>query len=164
MGQSPGFLGLAYAPFLIEGDPATLTYRTGSLERPEDVPDRRLAGRTRLLDELDRLRDAPGTRTPSAAMQDLYAKAFDLMNSDAVRRALDLEREDPATRNRYGYGPKGQHYVDGPDGNVGADLGFARHLRGQNLLLARRLVEAGVPFVNVYDFKQQGQNWDAHFK
>ena len=37
-------------------------------------------------------------------------------------------------------------------------------MRGQNLLVARRLVEAGVPFVNVYDFKQQGQNWDAHFK
>jgi uncharacterized protein (DUF1501 family) len=42
-------------------------------------------------------------------------------------------------------------------------MGYARHMRGQNLLLARRLVEAGVPFVNVYDFKQQGQNWDAHF-
>jgi hypothetical protein len=37
-------------------------------------------------------------------------------------------------------------------------------MRGQNLLLARRLVEAGVPFVNVYDFRQQGQNWDAHFR
>jgi uncharacterized protein (DUF1501 family) len=35
-------------------------------------------------------------------------------------------------------------------------------MRGQNLLVARRLVEAGVPFINVYDFKQQGQNWDAH--
>jgi len=43
-------------------------------------------------------------------------------------------------------------------------MGFARHMRGQNLLLARRLVESGVPFVNVYDFRQQGQNWDAHFK
>jgi Protein of unknown function (DUF1501) len=53
----------------------------------------------------------------------------------------------------------------GPAGPTdGAELGFARHMRGQNLLLARRLVEAGVPFVNVYDFKQQGQNWDAHFK
>jgi len=37
-------------------------------------------------------------------------------------------------------------------------------MRGQNLLLARRLVEAGVPFVHVNDFRQQGQNWDAHFK
>jgi uncharacterized protein (DUF1501 family) len=41
-------------------------------------------------------------------------------------------------------------------------MGVAREMRGQNLLLARRLVEAGVPFVNVYDYKQQGQNWDAH--
>lgn len=39
-----------------------------------------------------------------------------------------------------------------------------RVLCGQNLLLARRLVEAGVPFVNVFDFRQQGQNWDAHHK
>jgi hypothetical protein len=37
-------------------------------------------------------------------------------------------------------------------------------MRGQNFLLARRLVEAGVPFVNVYDFKQQGKNWDSHAK
>ncbi len=43
-------------------------------------------------------------------------------------------------------------------------MGCARQTRGLNLLAARRLVEAGVPFVNVYDFKQQGQNWDAHFK
>ena len=32
------------------------------------------------------------------------------------------------------------------------------------MLMARRLVEAGIPFVNVHDFKQQGQNWDAHYK
>lgn len=44
----------------------------------------------------------------------------------------------------------------------GAEQGYARHMRGQNLLIARRLVEAGVPFINVYDFKQQGQNWDSH--
>jgi uncharacterized protein (DUF1501 family) len=43
-------------------------------------------------------------------------------------------------------------------------MGIARQMRGQNLLMARRLVEAGVPFVNVFDFRQQGQNWDAHFK
>ena len=53
---------------------------------------------------------------------------------------------------------------EGGGGGNGAEMGFGRQMRGQNLLLARRLVEAGVPFVNVYDFKQQGQNWDAHFK
>jgi uncharacterized protein (DUF1501 family) len=52
---------------------------------------------------------------------------------------------------------------EGGGGN-GAELGHARQMRGQNLLLARRLVEAGVPFVNVHDFRQQGQNWDAHFR
>ena len=44
------------------------------------------------------------------------------------------------------------------------EVPFAWQMRGQNMLLARRLVEAGVPFVNVNDFRQQGQNWDAHFK
>src|SRR5204862_280127 len=53
---------------------------------------------------------------------------------------------------------------EGGGGGNGAEMGHARHMRGQNLLLARRLVEAGVPFVTVYDFRQQGQNWDAHFK
>src|SRR5262249_23625686 len=52
----------------------------------------------------------------------------------------------------------------GGGGGSGEKMAPARHMRGQNLLLARRLVEAGVPFVNVYDFRQQGQNWDAHFK
>src|SRR5262249_23460211 len=53
---------------------------------------------------------------------------------------------------------------EGGGGGNGAELGIGRQMRGQNLLLARRLVEAGIPFVNVYDFRQQGQNWDAHFK
>jgi hypothetical protein len=44
----------------------------------------------------------------------------------------------------------------------GGGLGNGRQMRGQNLLLARRLVEAGVPFVTINDYKQQGQNWDAH--
>jgi len=81
-----------------------------------------------------------------------------------VRRALDVSREDPRTRDRYGYFHASVPVGEGGGGGNGAEMGYARHMRGQNLLLARRLVEAGVPFVNVYDFKQQGQNWDAHFK
>ena len=49
-----------------------------------------------------------------------------------------------------------------PEDNITPELRPALPLRGQNLLLARRLVEAGVPFVNVYDFKVQGANWDTH--
>ena len=81
--------------------------------------------------------------------------------------ALHVSRylhESPATRERYGYGPAPATTGEGGGGGNGAELGYGRQMRGQNLLMARRLVEAGVPFVNVFDFRQQGQNWDAHFK
>jgi hypothetical protein len=73
---------------------------------------------------------------------------------------MDITQESPEVRERYGFGaaPISKGEVNGG----GGELGFARQMRGQNLLLARRLVEAGVPFVNVYDCRQQGQNWDAH--
>jgi hypothetical protein len=93
-----------------------------------------------------------------------YDRAFQLLSSDALRRALDIGQEDPRTRERYGFGDAPLTVGEGGGGGNGAELAVARQMRGQNLLLARRLVEAGVPFVNVYDFRQQGQNWDAHFK
>src|SRR5207249_8343985 len=68
-------------------------------------------------------------------------RAFDLLRSDEVRRAFDLGQESTGTRQRYG-----------------------RHTLGQSLLLARRLVESGVRFVNVNDKVTNGQtaNWDSH--
>ncbi len=77
--------------------------------------------------------------------------------------ALDITREPAAVRERYGFGAAPVARGAGGGGGNGAEMAYARQMRGQNLLLARRLVEAGVPFVNVYDCKQQGQNWDAHF-
>ena len=85
-----------------------------------------------------------------------------MLGTRAIREALDLARESTATRDRYGYGPSPVAIGSGGGGGNGAEMGFARQMRGQNLLVARRLVEAGVPFVNVFDFRQQGQNWDAH--
>jgi uncharacterized protein (DUF1501 family) len=68
-------------------------------------------------------------------------KAFRLLHSEQARRAFDLSRESTAVRERYG-----------------------RNTLGQSLLLARRLVEAGVRFVNVNDKVHNGQlaNWDSH--
>src|SRR5262249_34954061 len=83
---------------------------------------------------------------------------------EASRKALALAPEPWSARERYGFGAEAVSVGEGGGGGNGAERGAARQMRGQNLLLARRLVEAGVPFVNVYDFKQQGQNWDAHFK
>ena len=70
---------------------------------------------------------------------------------------MKIEDEPVALRERYG--------TIAPEalaGDGAAARAPARNLRGQNLLLARRLVESGVRFVNVHDFRQQGQNWDSH--
>ena len=90
----------------------------------------------------------------------MLERAQRLFDSKEILEALDLSREPDAVRERYGYEAAAKAVGEG--GGARAALGFARQMRGQNLLIARRLVEAGVPFVNVYDFQQQGQNWDAH--
>jgi len=106
-----------------------------------------------LLAQLDR-----GSSDDS--LREQRERAYRLLDSVGVRRAMEVDSEPPRVRERYGFGAEA---VATGEGN-GGEMGYARHMRGQNLLVARRLVEAGVPFVNVYDFKQQGQNWDAHFK
>jgi len=152
-GQAGGFLGSAYNPFLIQGDPTTRSYHAEMLRLSEGLTRQRLGRRAALLGSLGR---GAGLEAP---MRDFYAKAFHLLGSEAVRRALDIEQEPLSVRERYGLGWHGQKYVED---NSGGELDFAQQLRGQNLLLARRLVEAGVPFVNVYDYKVQGANWDTH--
>jgi hypothetical protein len=159
--QGGGFLGSAFDPLQITVDPETRAYRAGALEPPQGQTPARLGGRRELLGDLEAGPPAP------AAVRELrrfYDRAFRLLDSPALRRALDVSRESPRTRDRYGYGPAPVAVGEGGGGGNGAEMGRARQMRGQNLLLARRLVEAGVPFVNVYDFHQQGQNWDAHFK
>ena len=118
----------------------------------------RMAERRQLLEALD------PTGASNKPLRDNLDRAYRLLNSDAIRQAVDITREPQAVRERYGFGIGPVAVGEGGGGGNGAEMGYARQMRGQNLLLARRLVEAGVPFVNVYDFKQQGQNWDAHFK
>jgi uncharacterized protein (DUF1501 family) len=117
-----------------------------------------MSRRQQLLNSLDHRALTNGNlAAASRSLTRFYDKAYQLIDSVALRRAIDLSEETPATRARYGFCP-----TLPPGNTVGAQFGHAREMRGQNLLLARRLVEAGVPFVNVYDFRQQGQNWDAH--
>ena len=156
--QGAGFLGAAYDPLRIEGDPAARAYQVESLRRAAGVDRGRARARRGLLEALER------AGTAADPLKGLYEKAYRLLDSEAIRRALDIAREPAAVRERYGFGAEPVPVGEGGGGGNGAEMGYARQLRGQNLLLARRLVEAGVPFVNVYDFKQQGQNWDAHFR
>jgi hypothetical protein len=156
--QGGGFLGTAYNPFLVQVDPEQQLYGAAQLALHRELPLARIDARRRLLRRLQADAESVSTTFPDASrMGRLYERAFQLLSSESVRQALDIESEDRKTRERYGiYEP-----VDIQGGTAAANA-HARHMRGQNLLVARRLVEAGVPFVNVYDFKQQGQNWDSH--
>jgi len=153
--QGAGFLGLNYDPLLIEGDPPNQKYRAEMLALNSGLKMPRVYRRRDLLDRLDQLQiedvSAPQLRS-------FYDRAYELLASDGIRRAVDLSEENDRTRERYGYFDTKVAYK----GTSHSGLGFGRQIRGQNLLLARRLVEAGVPFVTINDYKTQGQNWDSH--
>ena len=137
-GQTAGYLGAAHNPFQVTNDPNREDFRVGELELPGDMTAARLDDRRSLLASLDaRARQADRRGSMNVFQQ----RAFDLLRSEQVRRAFDLSRENAGTRDRYG-----------------------RNTLGQSLLLARRLVEAGVRFVNVNDKITNGQlaNWDSH--
>jgi hypothetical protein len=142
----------------IDVDASEGRYRAEMLRRAEGIDPLRSGDRRTLLATLERM-DAFGD-----ARKELYERAYRLLDSREIGRALDIDREPARVRERYGFSPGPVSQGEGGGGGNGAEMAYARQMRGQNLLLARRLVEAGVPFVNVYDCKQQGQNWDAHFK
>ncbi len=139
-GQTSGFLGPAYEPLQVTRDPNAPDFRVSEIELPAGLTLAELENRQALLARIN-TRLEPGSGTSSGgSMRTFYQRAFDLLRSDAVRAAFDINREDAATRERYG-----------------------RNIHGQSALLARRLVESGVRFVSVYDKVHNGlDNWDTH--
>jgi hypothetical protein len=157
-GQVAGFLGSAHNPFQVSADPSAPDFHLGDLDLPGDLSLDRLDHRASLLSMLDARRRSIDTvaganRAATTASHatapisgidpcDVYTeKALRLLHSPAVGRAFHLGSEDPKLRDRYGH-----------------------NKLGQSVLLARRLVEAGVRFVTVFDGQHNGQeaNWDAH--
>jgi hypothetical protein len=140
-GQNAGFLGAAHNPLQVTRDPNDPAFRVDDLNLPADLPLPRLQQRRSLLSRID----VPGRgREPGVeprAMTVYQERAFNLLHSAEVRRAFALAEESAPLRERYG-----------------------RNTLGQSLLLARRLVEAGVRFINVNDKVHNGQlaNWDSH--
>jgi hypothetical protein len=140
-GQGAGFLGAAYNPFQVNRSPSDANFAVDELALPADLPLERLEGRRALL-SLVEARSRQAERLASRkAMTASQERGFNLLCSPEVHRAFDLSRESDRLRERYG-----------------------RTRLGQSLLLARRLVEAGVRFVNVNDKISNGQtaNWDSH--
>lgn len=132
----PNFLGAKFAPFVVSDDPNGANFRVRDVALPNGLSEDKFSFRNQLrrrVDTLPRISD-PAAGDPALALDDYYRQSLDLVTSAAAQAAFDVGKEPEQTRNRYG-----------------------RNSFGQRLLLARRLVEAGVPFVTVYD-----GGWDHH--
>ena len=128
-----GFLPEATQPFSVGSDPARDDFRVRDLELFPGVTDRRISRRKRFLDALDRLGSVVETADDLPPDPE-FEQAYRLITAPEAKQAFDLSREAADVRQRYG--PKSI---------------------GQSCLLARRLVERGVPFVTV-----NNRGWDTH--
>jgi hypothetical protein len=135
----PGFLGAAHAPFQPQGEGmANMRLNGISLERLRD--------RKTLLASFDQTRRQFDELDVYRGVDSLTRKALDVLTSSKLVEALDVEREEPAVRDRYGRGSA--------DPAFGEDAG--PHWMDQ-FLMARRLVEAGVRCVTL-----SFGSWDRH--
>jgi hypothetical protein len=139
LGQNAGCLGRAYDPYTIPFvRPMDGTLDTGGVASVmADRDGGRLDGRRHLLEQVARAAPALEATADVRNRDDHNRRAFALLASSATRDAFDLTREPHKVRDRYG------------------PTAFA-----QNCLLARRLVEAGVPLVTLYSFGNR--DWDTH--
>jgi len=136
-GQNAGLLGAKYDPWHITQDPNAANFQIETLTLPVGLTADQLGNRRALLQEIDGQHARIDGITAQAQFGGMQEKAFTMLTSGKVKRAFALEREDPRIRDRYG-----------------------RHQFGQSLLLARRLVQAGVPIIQANMGSMN--NWDTH--
>lgn len=139
IGQTAGFLGQSWAPYVIKQDANKPDFDVPEFRRTHDVSQARLDDREGLLRSLNG-RDAVSRSESDASHFSSYQeRAFDMLTSPRTQAAFNMDEESPATRAAYG-----------------------DHPFGQNVLLARRLVEAGVPIVQV-NYRNRGDGGlDTH--
>lgn len=141
------YLGPSYAPFGVRGDPSDSKFKVNALHPFDDVTPARFSQRVGLIDEFDRLRRRLNSSKQMDGMNHFQQQAIGLITGGAAAQAFDLSQENPTLRDRYG-----------------------RFLAGQQTLMARRLVEAGVGMVAVRfvplgsgdDMTFKHNNWDDH--
>lgn len=132
----PNFLGARHAPFVVGDDPNEESFRVRDVTIPRSLDDGRAISRRQLRGELDgllRFQDR-AAGDPVLGVDENYQQAVSLITSAAAQRAFEIHREPQNVRDSYG-----------------------RTALGQRALLARRLVEAGVPFVTL-----NNGGWDHH--
>lgn len=129
-----GYLSSAFAPFSLGSDPAGNGFKVRDLNLPNGVDDSRFASRRSALEAVNAYFQAREVSDQITAMDSFYESAYSLISSPEARDAFDLEKEDAKLRDEYG-----------------------RNTAGARMLLARRLVEAGVRLVNL-----TYGGWDMH--
>jgi hypothetical protein len=145
-GQDGGFLGRSADPWLLHCDPSHPDFQVPGVGLPADIPPVRLDGRRSLLEQVNHGLDAVDRGGTVARFDHRKLQAFELLRAGRARQAFALDREPTAVRDRYG-----------------------RNRWGQSVLLARRLVEAGVALVQVNWTRLPGDTddspaWDTHNK
>jgi hypothetical protein len=150
-GTGPAYLGVAHKPFETGADPANPgPFRVPNFDLPRGLTVERLGERRQLLGSFDAVRRDLDASGQMEALDRFGQKAWDVLTSPAARDAFDLDREPAPVRERYGFlpafDPKASNRCGAPAWS-------------QRVLLARRLVEAGVRLVTV-DLRW----WDTHVK
>ncbi len=150
-GSGSAYLGVAYKAFETGADPANPgPFKIPNFELPQGVTVERVGDRRSLLASFDQVRRDVDASGQVDALDRFGRQAWDILTSPAARNAFDLDREPAAVRERYGFGtrfdPKAADRCGCPAWS-------------QRILLARRLVEAGVRLVTV-DLRW----WDTHVK
>ncbi|MDA8041890.1 MAG: DUF1501 domain-containing protein, partial [Pirellulales bacterium] len=131
-----GYLGSAYGPFTLGSDPASNNFTVRDLSLPGGVDTKRFESRRHLRNVVGRHFNRLEGSDNIMAMDSFYQRAYDLVSSSKAQAAFDINAEPKDLRDRYG-----------------------RNQAGQRMLLARRLVEAGVRFVTM-----SYGSWDMHQK
>ncbi len=150
-GTNAAYLGVAHKPFETQADPAQPgPFRLPNFSLPEGVTLERVGDRKGLLKSFDLIRREIDNSGQLDAVDRYQQKAWDIVTSPAAREAFDLDREPHAVRQRYGFLER----FDAPTPDRCGCPAWS-----QRILLARRLVEAGVRLVTV-DLRW----WDTHVK
>jgi hypothetical protein len=132
----PNFLGAKYAPFVVSDNPNNAEFRVRDVALPRGLKSERFEARRDLRARVDRFRRIvdKAAGDPALALDEYYEQGYDLVGSKEAQRAFDVQSEPDKLRDAYG-----------------------RNGFGQRCLLARRLVEAGVPFITLNE-----GGWDHH--
>ena len=129
-----GYLSSAFGPFALGSDPARADFKVRDLSLPGGVDDARFERRKSLLETVDHHFRSMEDSDAITSMDAFYQHAYKLISSQKAREAFNLAAEPDKVKDEYG-----------------------RNAAGQRMLLARRLIEAGVRFVSL-----TAGGWDHH--